>query len=95
MSKGSHNVADKFGNTPVMDAVRLGNKRSYLLCLHYQHINEELPHVAAEYNRVWELRSMLALGLRLEVKNSKGKTPLEVAVENYSYEAAEFLASVT
>lgn len=39
LGKGSKNVADKFGNTPVMDAVRLGHRRCFLLCLHYQHYN--------------------------------------------------------
>lgn len=88
MSKGAKNVADKFGNTAVMDAVRLGHKRCFLLCIHYQHINENLPHIAAQYNRVWLLKAMQALGLRIDIKNDKFKTPLEIAVENYSYEAA-------
>ena len=38
---------------------------------------------------------MLALGLNLSVKNSKSRTPLEIAVENYSYEATQYLAQVT
>jgi vacuolar-type H+-ATPase subunit B/Vma2 len=36
-----------------------------------------------------------ALGFRIDTKNDKNKTPLEIAVENYSYEAAEYLAMVT
>lgn len=39
LSKGARNESDKFGNTPVMDSVRLGHKRCFLLCLHYQHVN--------------------------------------------------------
>jgi hypothetical protein len=95
LTKGSANVADKFGNTPIMDAVRLGHRRSFLLCLHYQHASENLAHIAAEYNRVWELKALLALGFQIDVKNDKHRTPLEVAVMNYSYEAAEYLAMVT
>jgi hypothetical protein len=53
LRKGCNNVADKFGNTPVMDAVRLGHKGCLLLCLHYQHTDKSLAHIAAEYNRVW------------------------------------------
>lgn len=78
-----------------MDALRLGHRRSFMICLHYQHINESLPHIGAQYNRVWELKVLLALGLNLSVKNSKSRTPLEIAVENYSYEAVEYLAQVT
>jgi ankyrin repeat protein len=53
LRKGCNNVADKFGNTPVMDAVRLGHKGCLLLCLHYQHTDKSLAHIAAEFNRVW------------------------------------------
>lgn len=40
LKKGASNTPDKFGNTPVMDALRLGHRRSFLLLLHYQHLNE-------------------------------------------------------
>jgi ankyrin repeat protein len=40
LNKGCPNVRDKFGNTPVMDAVRFGHKRSFLLLLNSQHFNE-------------------------------------------------------
>ena len=40
LCRGARNTSDKFGNTPLMDAVRLGHRRSFLLCLHYQHYDE-------------------------------------------------------
>ena len=40
LRKGAENVKDKFGSTPIMDALRLGHRRSFLLCLHYQHYSE-------------------------------------------------------
>lgn len=87
LSKGAQNVRDKFGNTPIMDAVKLGHRRSFLLCLHYQHFSEELPQIAAQYNRVWELKIIKKLQLiRDEEKDLQ--IALETAVEYYNYEAA-------
>lgn len=71
----------------MMDAIRLGKKRCFLLCLHFQHIDEFLPHVCAKYNRLWELKVLEASGLNIITsKDDHGHFPLEVAVENYSYE---------
>lgn len=47
LGKGAKNVADNFGATAAEEAVKLGHRRCFLLCLHYQHITENLPHVAA------------------------------------------------
>ena len=85
-------MADKFGNTPIMDALRLGHKRSFLLCLHYQHYDEELPKLAAQFNRVWELQilnKLELLGSELNIEEA-----LKAAVESYNYEACEYLASI-
>lgn len=53
LSRGAKNKCDNFGNTPIMDAIRLGHRRCFLLCVHFQHIDEFLPHVCAKYNRLW------------------------------------------
>ena len=33
ISKGNPNQQDNFGNTPILDAIRLGRRRCFLLCL--------------------------------------------------------------
>lgn len=96
LSRGAPDAKDSFGNTPLMDAVRLGHRRCFLLCLHFQHYSEKLPHLAAEYNRTWELKVLSTLGFSIEKsRNDENHTALEVAVMNYSYESANYLASIT
>ena len=85
-------MADKFGNTPILDALRLGHKRRFLPYLHYQHYDEELPKLAAQFNRVWELQilnKLELLGSELSIE------ALKAAVESYNYKACEYLTSIS
>ena len=75
LKRGAKNVKDNFGNTPVMDAVKFGHRRSFLLCIHFQHLNDSLPHIAAKYNRVWELKALQSFGFDLWGRDEHSMTP--------------------
>lgn len=47
------NHRDNFGNTPLLEAIRLGRKACFLLCLHYEYFDSEAAHACAIYNRAW------------------------------------------
>lgn len=53
ISKGHPNQQDNFGNTPILDAIRLGRRRCFLLCLKNKLYDERAPIYAAIYNRHW------------------------------------------
>lgn len=56
---------------------------------------DSLPHVAAKYNRVWELKALNSFGFDFSARDEHNMTALEVAIENYSYDAAEYLTSIS
>ena len=95
LKRGAENKKDNFGYSPVMDAVKYGHRRSFLLCIHFQHLMDSLPHVAAKYNRVWELKALNSFGFDFSARDEHNMTALEVAIENYSYDAAEYLTSIS
>jgi hypothetical protein len=80
--------------TAAMQAVKSGFRAGFMLCAHYGHLYEELPHVAAFVNDVWTLRFLRTLKVDLYKKNHGGITPLGVAAYHYSYDAAYYLASL-
>jgi hypothetical protein len=80
--------------TAAMDAVKRGFRAGFMLCAHYGHLDEELPHVAAFVNDVWTLRFLRTLKVDLYKKNPGGITPLGVASHHYSYDAAYYLATL-
>lgn len=78
--------------TASMEAIKKGFRAGFMLCAHYGHLDDELPHVAAFANDVWALRFLRTLKLDLNKKNPGGITPLGVAAHHYSYDAVYFLA---
>jgi ankyrin repeat protein len=90
------NYRDNFGNSPIQEAIRLGRRACFLLCLHYEYLDSEAAHCCAVYNRAWELKVLHKLGIDvLWSRDSQHLTPLERAVENYSYDAAEYLTKLS
>ena len=80
------NCRDNFGNSPILEAIKLGRRGCFLLCLHYQYYDSLAPHVCATYNRAWELKVLHGMGMDvLNPRDSRHMTPLETAVNNYSY----------
>ena len=53
IEKGNPNQRDNFGQTPILDAIRLGRQRIFLLCLKNKLYDERAPIYAAVYNRHW------------------------------------------
>ena len=39
--------------TPILEAIKLGRKAAFLLCLHYHYYDNQVPHMCAKYNRSW------------------------------------------
>lgn len=78
--------------TPAMEALKRGFRAGFLLCVHYGHVDEELPHVAAFVNDVWALKFLKTIGVDLYKKNPRGITPMGVAAHHFSYEAVYYLA---
>jgi hypothetical protein len=96
LENGIGNVKDNFGNTPILEAIRLGRKSCFLLCLNHNFYDSEAPHLCATYNRHWELKVLHRLGYDVvSTRDSEHFTPLERAVANYAYESAEYLAEIT
>jgi ankyrin repeat protein len=48
-------------------------------------------HWAAYKNNIWLLKFFKKIGLNLEVKDNLGFSPLKRAIDNFSFECAEFL----
>lgn len=80
LKRGAKNEPDSQGYTPVMEAVKYGHRRCFLLCIHFQHLSEGLPQVAAKYNRIWELKILQSFGFDLQARDEHSMTPLDVAV---------------
>ena len=80
---------------PLMIAIKNGYRRCFLLLLQYRQYDQVAAHVAAAYNRVWELKVLTSLGYKFTNNlDSAHRKPIDVAVECYSYEAAEYLAGL-
>lgn len=47
------NNKDNFGNSPILEAIKLGRRSLFLLCLHYEFYDTMAPHTCATYNRAW------------------------------------------
>ena len=74
-------IRDSDKRTPIMRAIESGYRRCFLLLLEYKHYDECAAHIAAAYNRVWELQVLSTLKYQfLELKDSSHRTPLDVAV---------------
>lgn len=96
LERDSGNVRDNFGNTPILEAIKLGRKSCFLLCLQYQYYDSEAPHICAAHNRAWEIQALHRLGYDVvAVRDSQHFTPLERAVQNYGYDVAEFLTRIS
>ena len=66
------------------------------MCLHYHYYDNEAPHYCAKYNRAWELKVLNRLGYNITTqRDNEYFSPIERAVENYAYDAAEFLTEVS
>lgn len=65
ISKNHPNQQDNFGNTPILDAIRLGRRRCFLLCLQNKLYDERAPIYAAMYNKHWELK--VIFGLKIDI----------------------------
>jgi hypothetical protein len=89
------NSRDNFGISPIMEAIRLDRRGCFLLCLHYEYFDSEAAHTCAIYNRAWELKVLHSL--RIDVlwqRDSEHFTPIQRAVQNYSYDVCEFLTQL-
>lgn len=96
LENGVGNVKDNFGSSPIVEAIKLGRKSCFLLCLQHSFYDSEAPHICAMYNRVWELRVLHRMGYDVvSTRDSEHFTPLERAVANYAYDAAEYLSQIT
>lgn len=64
--------------------------------MHYNFYDSAAPHMCAIYNRHWELKVLHRLGYDVvSIRDSEHFTPLERAVANYSYDAAEYLTDIS
>ena len=53
IENGNPNQRDNFGNTPIIDAIRQGRRRCFLLCLKHKFYDERAPVFAAMFNKQW------------------------------------------
>jgi ankyrin repeat protein len=53
LKNGIENTKDNLGNTAILDAIRLGRKRCFLLCMEYRFYDSKAAHIAVLYNRSW------------------------------------------
>ncbi len=65
ISKGNPNQRDNYGHTPIIDAIRLGRQRCFLLCLKNKLYDERAPIFAAINNRHWELKVLHGMGINI------------------------------
>ena len=47
------NSTDNFGCSPILEAIKLGRRACFLLCLHYELVDPLAAHACATYNRAW------------------------------------------
>jgi ankyrin repeat protein len=63
-------------------------------------VNQKIPegtllHLAAQRGHVGAASVLIKKGAKLEMKNSKGKKPLDVAINNRNQRVADMLVSET
>jgi|SRR5215471_13334750 len=103
LSKGARvDVRSKDGALPIHDAalgksaevVRLlAAKGADIAALTQDEMAQSALHMAASFGRLEVIEALLHLGAPLDVKDAKGRTPLDVAIANSQPEAAALLRS--
>ena len=99
--KANANRRDRSGKTPIYYTAYNGNIHTMdVLIAHNVNINQKIPegtllHLASERGHTAIVGTLLNNEVNLNKRNSKGKTPLEVALNNGNQKVADMITRET